>query len=162
MSRRIEGIIVHWSASGPNTTVADIRRWHKSRGFRDIGYHRVIVHPHTENQATEPGHLIKEGRDLDTDLFIKGNEVGAHALGYNRDTVGVCVVGGPGWDLHDLQRKALIEALEILTERFELPRSKVLGHREVNATACPGLEILGIIKEWRDWRHQEKEEYTHV
>ena len=38
--RKIDEIIIHCSATaeGRNFTVEDVRRWHKARGFVDVGY----------------------------------------------------------------------------------------------------------------------------
>ena len=39
--RKIDDIIIHCTATaeGRDVSVADIRRWHKARGFVDVGYH---------------------------------------------------------------------------------------------------------------------------
>ena len=40
---KITKLVVHHSASKAATTKkADLERWHKERGFREIGYHKVI------------------------------------------------------------------------------------------------------------------------
>ena len=43
--RHIDSIVIHCSdtPAGRNVTAADIRSWHKARGFVDIGYHFVIT-----------------------------------------------------------------------------------------------------------------------
>ena len=43
--RKINQIIIHCSATpeGRNDTSKDIRRWHLARGFKDIGYHYIIL-----------------------------------------------------------------------------------------------------------------------
>ena len=42
--RKITDIIIHCSATieGKNFSARDIDVWHKSRGFRKIGYHFVV------------------------------------------------------------------------------------------------------------------------
>jgi len=42
--RKIDKIILHCSATpeGRHVTVRDIDRWHRDRGFSEIGYHHVI------------------------------------------------------------------------------------------------------------------------
>ena len=42
--RKIDEIIIHCSATaeGRNFTVEDVRRWHKARGFVDVGYHYLV------------------------------------------------------------------------------------------------------------------------
>jgi N-acetylmuramoyl-L-alanine amidase len=149
---RITRIINHWSASSPFTTVAEIDRWHKERGYKRIGYHRVILHPKSlsvlnpEGLGLQWNQLVKQGRDLDLDVWLEPNEVGAHTLGFNNASVAICVVGGPGYPLHPLQRKALIQTNLILMARFGLTRNDLYCHRDLNHTQCPGNEIAGVIQ----------------
>lgn len=148
--QRIKNIIVHWSSSNEYTTVDDIRRWHvQGRGFKDIGYHRVILHPAALNVGgkvtTEWQQLVKQGRPLDMDLYIEDFEVAAAAIGFNHNSVMVCVVGGPSTKLHPLQKQALIQTCDILLKRFGLWKRDLKTHREVNPTACPGDEIQRVV-----------------
>lgn len=158
--RRINRLVIHWSDSGQSTTVEDIRRWHTAKGWRDIGYHRVILHPLSAEyipigktkRPTAWWELVKTGRSLNNDLFLDGNEVGAHCLGYNSTSVGICVISKPGQPLHPLQREALIQTIKTLLARFQLPVSALYGHRELYPTACPGDEIFQIITRIREGR----------
>jgi hypothetical protein len=146
---RIKNIIFHWSASASTTTVDDIRGWHLRQGWRDIGYHRVILHPDSVPGAKHWYDLVKQGRDLDMDRYISDLEVGAHAKGFNINSVGVCVVGGPRTPLHPLQKEAILQVAKIFTERFGLWRRAVICHRDVNKTQCPGDEIYNVIKQFK-------------
>lgn len=76
--RYYNDIIVHCSATreGKDIKAADIRRWHLHEGYTDIGYHYVI----------DLDGTIEPGRPLD--------EIGAHCKGHNKDSVGICYVGG--------------------------------------------------------------------
>lgn len=76
--RQISEIIVHCAATpeGKHFTVADIDAWHKKRGFRCIGYHFVIYLDGS----------VHEGRAIE--------EVGAHCLGHNANSIGICYIGG--------------------------------------------------------------------
>jgi N-acetylmuramoyl-L-alanine amidase len=86
---RVNKLVVHHSASLRATTTRDmIEEWHLQRGFKSIGYHKVI----------EADGAIKDGRSEE--------KMGAHALGANANSLGVCVVGNfeheeptPGTDL---------------------------------------------------------------
>ncbi len=78
-SRRIDEIIIHCSATpaGRDVRVADIRRWHvEERGWRDVGYHFVVC----------LDGRIERGRPL--------WKAGAHCMGHNSHSVGVCYVRG--------------------------------------------------------------------
>ncbi len=127
----ITHLVIHHSASKPNTRFETIRRWHtapkpKGRGWSAIGYHHVILGDGS----------IRVGRPL--------TERGAHAPP-NKGRIGVCVVGdntvdGHGWTA------AQIEALEdyVAAVRVLYPGITVVGHSSTKATACPGLDIKDL------------------
>lgn len=127
--RIIDKIIVHCSATadGKDFTVADITRWHKARGWRTIGYHYVIYRDGS----------IHEGRNI--------AEQGAHCLGQNAHSIGVCYIGGCAADGKSpkdtrttAQRKALVELLRRLKAQF--PKATIHGHRDFAAKACPSFD----------------------
>lgn len=90
--RKWKGVVLHCSASPWGNAIV-IDEWHRKRGFREIGYHFVITNGRPWRDFDGFDDLngfdvgIETGRDI--------NEVGAHALGYNRTHLGVCLVGPP-------------------------------------------------------------------
>ena len=106
--RKIKQIIVHCSATkeGQDFKAKDIKRWHLERGFTDIGYHYVV----------DLDGTIEEGRSLEL--------IGAHTKGQNRDSIGICYVGGldasgEPKDTRTTQQKAALWLLiKKLRERF--------------------------------------------
>lgn len=154
-NRRIENIIVHWSAtSDPSLGADDIRQMHLNKGWRDVGYHRLIVsekskeYPANLKGDHEWYYLVKTGRDLDDDLFIEQNEIGAHTLYHNGTSVGVCVLAGPNLRPSVYQKEALLRTCLILCNRFKLLPNAVKVHRDFNTTECPGDEIANWIKDY--------------
>lgn len=128
-------IVVHCSATpnGKSVSVADIRRWHKERGFKDIGYHWVI----------DVDGSLHEGRPED--------EIGAHAQGVNARSIGVCLVGGTGGPCRNnpgrytqAQWDSLRRLVRDLLERY--PKSSICGHRDLS----PDLDHDGVVEpnEW--------------
>lgn len=129
-------IAVHCSATRPsqNVDVADIRKWHKGKGWEDIGYHWVI---------TRKGS-IQRGRPE--------NRVGAHVEGFNAVSIGVCLVGGvseddftkPENNFTPEQFAALARLLGVLKKKY--PNAVIQGHRDFPnvAKACPSFNV----KEW--------------
>ena len=117
--RYIDLIVIHCTATeqGREYTVEDITLWHKARGFRTIGYHFLI---HLDGIISN-GRLIKE--------------IGAHARGYNRRSIGVCYVGGL---LHgkpsDTRTQAQIDTMRCLLGSLQsiYPAADVLGHRDLS------------------------------
>lgn len=137
MSRKIDTIVVHAAATSPDMDIGvkEIRQWHLDRGWNDIGYHVVITRDGT-------GEL---GRPFEI--------MGAHAYGYNRTSIGVCLVGGvttkdrtkPEANFTLAQYKALAEWVEYLQGKFG-PGLAVVGHSKYNAhKACPVFDVDSLL-----------------
>lgn len=127
--RKINKIIVHCSASpeGRPDTIKDIDRWHKEQGYDMVGYHYVI---HLDG-------AIVAGRPIE--------KIGAHCLDHNRDSIGVCYIGGLTKDLKeykdtrtDAQKKALFFLLSDLKAKY--PSAVIYGHNDFANKACPGFD----------------------
>lgn len=106
------------------TTIDEVRQWHKARGWRDVGYHYLVY---------LNGQVVA-GRSE--------QEIGAHAQGYNKQSIGVCYVGGldslgkPKDTRTEAQKASLIGLLRMLKKRY--PYAKIVGHHDLNAgKACP-------------------------
>lgn len=130
--RPITEIIVHCSATprGRDVSVDDIRSWHKARGYADIGYH-YVVHLDGSVHAGRPEHTA-----------------GAHCLGHNAVSIGVCYVGGveadcstPADTRTPAQRRSLGRLIGELRRRY--PSARVYGHRDFAAKACPCFDARG-------------------
>ena len=129
-------IVVHHSASPLWTTLADIRRWHKARGFADVGYHWVI---------DNAGCLFRGRTETST---------GAHCISdsANQDSIGICVVGNNS-DVSEAQQwtNNQIVTLRGLVADLKLRYptiSTIYGHRDVPGaqTLCPGLDMQYLLK----------------
>lgn len=149
--RRIESLINHWSVTYPESTVQDLRDIHvRVNKWSDIGYHRVILHPDShefKKRPTEWWQLVKRGRYLNDDLYIEQKEIGAHTLYKNSNSVGICTIGRPGVLLHPLQQLAVVMTNLTFLKRFKLPATAIGGHRDFNATECPGPDVYKLINE---------------
>ncbi len=142
--RKINEVIIHCSDTqeGRDFSAEDIRTWHTTpkekggRGFSDIGYHYVIRLDGT----------IEEGRPL--------SKPGAHCLGHNKHSIGICYVGGrrlapntrKGYVWDDTrtpdQRKSMENLVRLLKMCY--PEATIHGHREFANKACPGFDV----KKW--------------
>lgn len=134
-SRRIiTEIIVHCTATqeGKSYTVGDIRKWHKQKGWADIGYHYVVYLDGS----------IHEGRSVDM--------IGAHCSGHNANSIGVSYVGGvdrankPKDTRTVAQKESLVELLTELRKLY--PRAEIYGHRDFAAKACPSYNAKNEYK----------------
>ena len=140
--RLIDEIIVHTTATRPGwmadksaaEKVKEIWRWHvKDNGWSDIGYHFLI---------DRDGSIV-DGRPIE--------RVGAGVKGHNKTTVHIALIGGFGSAATDQFEKhytvaqdlALRRLIDKLQERYPTI-TKVSGHNEYAAKACPGFQV-------RDW-----------
>ena len=130
-------IIVHCSATRPewlksrplSRKIAEIDSWHKARGWKGIGYSYVI---------DRTGEVLP-GRGE--------NEQGAHVKGHNRNTLGICLLGGFGGAATDkfndhftaAQRIALTDLIADIQTRHKI--TKLSGHNEYSAKACPCFDV---------------------
>ena len=138
MTRKIDTVIVHCSATPPDrdVTAKDIDRWHRQRGFLSIGYHFVIRRDGT----------VETGRPVD--------RPGAHAKGHNRRSIGICLIGGVDDKLNPesnftADQWESLEGLirDLLSFRLRLGEKdhvRIIGHNEVSSKACPSFNV----QEW--------------
>lgn len=129
-------LVVHCAATRPSQDIGakEIFAWHRKNGFIAIGYHYVIRRDGT----------LETGRPDDV--------VGAHAVGANANSVGICMVGGvddklqPENNFTPAQFITLKSLLSTLKEKY--PTAQVIGHRDVPGTkkACPSFDAKGWAK----------------
>lgn len=130
-SRPINEIIIHCTATpeGRDVSVETIRGWHKGQGWKDIGYHWVVM----LDGSVKPGRLE--------------SVVGSHVAGRNTGTLGVVYVGGVAKDgktpkdtRTTAQKAALIETVKALIEKYPTIKT-VSGHNQYAAKACPSFDV---------------------
>lgn len=116
--------VIHHSASGLNTTIEDIHKWHQARDWSGIGYHYVIY----------PDGRIVRGRPE--------RAKGAHAFqdaqhDANSDGIGICLIGDFTNALPtELQLASLVWLVYDIWTRY--PGIVGQRHCDVMPTACPG------------------------
>jgi len=123
--RLIRRIVIHHSASPDGSalyTAEDVDRWHKERGFSGNGYHRVF----------EVSGIVSPGRPL--------HRAGAHALGHNGDSVGLCLMGMTKFTIEQWESVADEVSRMLVT----LGEPEVVGHYQldpINKASCPGFDV---------------------
>lgn len=118
--KAIKYIVIHCSATRSSQThsATELERDHRSRGFDGAGYHFYI----RRDGATKPMRPL--------------SRIGAHTLGYNRCSIGVCYEGGlndhgqPADTRTAEQRAALLDLLGRLRQTY--PRAVIVGHRDLS------------------------------
>ena len=129
--RQINRIIIHCSATpeGRDIDAATIRDWHvNGNKWSDIGYHYVIKLDGT----------IESGRPLDIS--------GAHTKGHNKDSIGICYIGGADADMNpkDTMTQEQEDSMRELIFSLRMVWDKTLtlhGHNEYASKACPSFKV---------------------
>ena len=132
--RAISLIVVHCSATREDKsfTEHDLDVCHRRRGFNGVGYHFYI----------RKNGDIKSTRPLE--------RIGAHARGFNSESIGICYEGGldkngKAKDTRtDAQKKAMRELVQDICHRHDI--IDILGHRDTS----PDKNGNGIVEkcEW--------------
>lgn len=127
--RDINKIIVHCADTDDDVGLKEITDWHKARGFSECGYHYIIE---------KVGDGWVNGRDLDA--------VGAHCLGQNHNSVGICGV----WRHYPLptQLQTLRRLCVYLMANLNLTVQDIYGHRDFTGKkTCPNLPTI-MLRHW--------------
>ena len=121
--RNIDLITIHHSGSDNplHDRIEVIRKWHRDRGFSDVGYHYYI--------NFEGGIFC--GRPL--------SKKGAHTRGFNSKSIGICVGGLDG--ISPMQKKSLIALVKNLVDIFNIPIENIKRHKDLAPTECPTFDI---------------------
>lgn len=120
--RKSTTMVVLHHAEASQASVEDINRWHLARNFNGIGYHYYI---------RKDGSIYRGRPEW---------SIGAHAIGANDWSIGVCCEGAymtetmPAVQLSAL--KALLRDIMARNGRLSLVR-----HKDVSETDCPGSKF---------------------
>lgn len=131
-------LVIHCAATRPSMDIGavEIDRMHRQRGFKCIGYSKVI----------RRDGRVEDGRPLD--------QIGAHVEGWNSVSVGICMVGGvsekdvtvPENNFTPAQFEALKVLLLELQKKY--PGARIQGHKDFPGVrkACPSYEVAPWLK----------------
>ena len=127
--RFLNKIILHCADTRTNQSfsVQDVRNWHLTRGWSDIGYHYYI----------KLDGSLHEGRPL--------SRVGSHCKGHNTGSIGVCFEGGKTsdnkpWDKPtDNQIKTVRSLIQSL--RNDYGYLSLHGHYDFSSKSCPNFDV---------------------
>lgn len=138
--RPIHSIVIHCSATRPNWEggAREIRQWHvDDNNWSDIGYHFVI----------RRDGKVEDGRPVPIP--------GAHVKGYNKTSIGICLVGGVDEngdpDANFTRDQWLQLQSSVVSLRRKYPGASIFGHRDLDPKKdCPCFDV----KAW--WNRENR------
>ncbi|MBX7138575.1 MAG: N-acetylmuramoyl-L-alanine amidase [Oligoflexia bacterium] len=128
-----KAIVVHHSATAADATLDEIRRAHVARGWDDIGYHWLL----------DQNGFLQVGRS--------DQRAGAHALGLNDASLGICCIGDYEDNPPKVEMVAALERLLIqLCRSHAIDSQAIIPHRDVirpddRKTKCPGEYLYRVV-----------------
>jgi len=130
--RRITMIVLHCSGVMPNVhqDISVVDNYHRSKGWKGVGYHFYVRRDGT----------VEIGRRLE--------EIGAHCVGHNKYSIGICYEGGlnSAAQAEDTRTPQQVRELRKLVERMHayFPNAIIVGHHDLNPTKpCPCFDVVG-------------------
>lgn len=112
-------LIVLHHAEASNCTIGDIHQWHINNGWCGCGYHFLV---------RKDGSIYR-GRPE--------NVIGAHCLGSNTNSLGICAEGNYMTEtMPEVQKQAIAELIVYLKNKYGI--TDIKGHKKLYATDCPG------------------------
>ncbi len=134
-ARAWKSIVLHHSAtSGGSVDAIDAvhrrRRDADGKPWRGIGYHFVVGN----------GHSMRDG-EIQPTFRWRQQLAGAHAGRHeeNESGIGICLIGNfDEAPPTEKQLAALSRLLQTLSTRYAIGRGRVLRHKDVQNTLCPG------------------------
>ena len=133
MKRDIKYIVVHCTATPPDTKIESIQRyWKEQLGWKNPGYHYIIK---------RNGEIVKINDEENISNGVKG---------YNKNSIHISYIGGvdknnnPIDNRTDAQKHVMFNKLVALSEKY--PGATILGHRDFPGVTklCPSFDV----KEW--------------
>ncbi len=129
---RWKRIVIHHSRTR-HGDAAQLARTHQSMGLAGLGYHFVVGN----------GRGMADGELHVAERWLR-QQPGAHVAGpdslaYNRDSIGVCLVGDGRLEAFGRgQMDRLVAAVSTLARELDIPISEVHLHEDVTGVDDPG------------------------
>jgi N-acetylmuramoyl-L-alanine amidase len=131
-------IVIHSSDTKPsqNYSVSDLDKQHRKDGLFSCAYHKII---------TRNGD-IQNGRDIQ----IAGAHVDSTVKLSNKNSIGVCLIGGqsedgtPDCNYTFKQYEALLSLLNDLKNTYK--DIEIVGHRDVSDSVSPHFNVVELLR----------------
>jgi len=145
-------IIIHHTATANSTDYSrahafqlarSIQQAHFNRGWRDSGQHFTISR----------GAYVMTGRHRSKIVLNGGTKhvIGAHCSGQNEVAVGIENEGNyMNVGIRTEHYNKLVRMCAYICQQYGIPPRRIKGHRDFNATLCPGDRLYNKLPQLRD------------
>ena len=135
--RTIKHIVVHCTATPPETTIESIKRyWKQNLGWNNPGYHYIIKRD-GEIVSLHPENLVSNG--------VKD---------YNKNSIHISYIGGIDCKGNSIDNRTPAQIHSMFNKLVELgekyPIATILGHRDFPGVTkqCPSFDVRKWLKDY--------------
>lgn len=152
LNRKPTYIVVHHTAGGNSTDYSlnhafqisrDIQNFHMDgRGWIDTG----------QQLTNSRGGFVTEGRHRSVEILDQGTRhvQGANVADHNSEVIGIENEGlYTSVDVPQALWDSLVQLVAYIATKYGISPSMIRGHRDFNATECPGTILYGRLPELR-------------
>jgi hypothetical protein len=146
-------IVVHHTAGGNSSDLSLAHAFAISRGIQDFHMDgRGWIDSGQQLTNSRGGH-VTEGRHRSVEILDGGTRhvLGAHVGDHNSETIGIENEGLYSTvDVTPQLWDSLVNLVAYIASQYGIAPSEIKGHRDFNATECPGEVLYGRLPELRD------------
>lgn len=139
-NRKSTDYIALHHAAAITCSAQDIDNWHKNNGWSGIGYHYFV---------RKDGSIYRGRPEW---------ALGAHVSGMNNCSLGICAEGNYDTEktMPTAQKAAILTLIKDVLSRY--PKAKVVGHRDIGSSDCPGKYYP--LDYFKNYNYTESEDLT--
>lgn len=146
-------IVVHHTAGGNSNDFSLSHAYSISRGIQNFHMDgRGWIDSGQQFTNSRGGH-ITEGRHRSLEILDGGTRhvMGAHVGDHNSETIGIENEGlYTSVNVTTQLWNSLVSLVAYMADQYGVPTANIKGHRDFNATECPGTVLYGRLPELRN------------
>jgi hypothetical protein len=149
-------LITKWHVL-PKEKVTQNSKIYQGNGWSNIGYHRIILNGWIDANHYSgrfDGH-VETGRPLDDDHYIDFQERGAHVAGFNKNSIGICLIGMSG-QFTDNQLNSAIKEIYFFEKQFIEIKIKQHSELDPKKPYCAGLDMDKFKKNYELYKEMQR------
>ncbi|HEX6354557.1 peptidoglycan recognition protein family protein [Actinophytocola sp.] len=153
LNRKPTYIVVHHTAGGNSSDLSLAHAFEISRSIQDFHMDGRGWLDSGQQLTNSRGGHVTEGRHRSVEVLDRGTRhvQGAHVADHNSEAIGIENEGlYSSVDVTPQLWDSLVRLVAYIAQQYGISPSNIRGHRDFNATECPGTVLYGRLGELRD------------
>ena len=153
LNRKPTYIVVHHTAGGNSTDYSKAHAFQISRDIQDFHMDGRGWIDTGQQLTNSRGGFVTEGRHRSVEILDQGTRhvQGANVADHNSEIIGIENEGlYTSVDVPQALWDSLVNLVAYIAQQYGISPDLIRGHRDFNATECPGTVLYGRLPELRD------------